>query len=793
MGGRTAVGVALALWLGLLAGRWPGCVVIALLAVVPCAALALRLGGRAGGAALLAAVALAGTLRGAGHRVVLDRARSVLDEDALVRVEAFVCEPPLRESGEPVAVVRVESEDSPVPRGARLRLRLPDLPALEWGDRARLLARLDLPRPAANPGGRDLREAADARALVASGRAFAAEVAPAAGIASVPRATAARWRRALERRVAGRLSPEARELVAPLLTGDRTAVPPELGSRLRASGLVHLLALSGLHVGWLAAIGRGACAALGGGWRARALAGPGCALIFVAVAGPLPSLLRAVATEVVGGVARLMERAVDPLQSLALAAIALLAAAPGWAADAGFQLSCAATLGLVSLGPRLAAGLPGPRALHALWAGTAGAQLVSLPILAARFHAVPWAGLLTNLVGVPLAGLLLAAAWLGVAADALAPGAGAGFFSAGEALARALRTIAETASDVPGALVPIRDGRAAPWLAAVGAAALIAALERPRTVDGAARPLSRARVAAAGSGAVALIVALALVAGAAPLRPAPGTWWVVTLDVGQGDAIALGFPDGWWLVDAGPRTPRYDAGESAVLPFLRWAGVREIGTLAITHDDGDHAGGVPAVSRGVRVRRIVVPPALPSVAGPGRRFVARPAARGDTLRRNPAVVVRWPPAAADPEAVGLRLDNEASLVLEVGGGRGRALLAADVDSLVEMRLAPGPAALLKVAHHGAASSSGARALAAIGPGHAVISCGRRSPFGHPAPGTLVRLARAGAIVHRTDRSGAVWFECSARGVRRLDWRRDRAWRRAPRPPDPTLRPDPPRR
>jgi competence protein ComEC len=274
---------------------------------------------------------------------------------------------------------------------------------------------------------------------------------------------------------------------------------------------------------------------------------------------------------------------------------------------------------------------------------------------------------------------------------------------------------------------------------------------------------------------VALAVTLA--AAIPPLRPPPGRWWLVALDVGQGDALALGFEDGWWLVDAGPRTPHRDAGEAVVLPFLRWAGVRSLGRLVVTHDDGDHAGGVAAVRRALPVARLTVPPALPGRPGPGARFGGEASARGDTLRRSPPAIVRWPPRAgaegASLAATAAASDNRASLVIEVGEGRGRALLAADVDSTVERDLTVAPdLAALKVAHHGSGSSSGATFLARSRPRLGVISCARRNPFGHPDAGVLARLAAAGARVARTDREGAIWLELSDAGVRRLDWRRE---------------------
>jgi competence protein ComEC len=134
--------------------------------------------------------------------------------------------------------------------------------------------------------------------------------------------------------------------------------------------------------------------------------------------------------------------------------------------------------------------------------------------------------------------------------------------------------------------------------------------------------------------------------------------------------------------------------------------------------------------------------------------------------------VLWPPRGdAAGLAVASRGDNAASLVLEVGSGQVRALLTADTDSLSEAFLAArARPALLKVGHHGSGSSSGASFLMALAPACAIVSCGARNPYGHPAPGALARLAASGARVDRTDLEGTLWYELTERGAVRLDWR-----------------------
>jgi competence protein ComEC len=773
------VGWAVAVWLGLLAGPSLGILGAGLgLALAPClAALSLRAPDRVGTLALLLAVLAASAARGAGHHLRYERAAETVGAESRVSwIRARIVEHPWREAGEPIAVLRVE-DAADIRAGARVRLRLPPGTAAEWGDRIEVLARLERPPLRRSPGGYSARDGARAQGIVFQGRALYVR-----GVrredSSLPRATVARWRRALEEVFARRLSGSTREIVTPLVTGDRSGLGPELNAQLQAAGLTHLLALSGLHLVWMAAVARGMAALLGLGVGARAWAGAGCALLYVGIAGPLPSLMRAAATETLSAAALLRGRALDPMQALALGAAGLLAIAPGWAGDLGFQLSCAATLGLITVGGRLTSwSFSWPRAVA--WVAraafpTAAAQMTSLPLLLASFHCLPWTALAANLMAIPVCELLLVSAWLGAAVEWAAPGSGRWAFAACEILGGAMRVVAGWAASAPLALAPTGSSPWLPALAGVGAVLVVLALSGPRSLRPETWKAAACRAATRHLGLFALTLAMALAISAPTLLPAPGRWWVVVLDVGQGDAIALGFPDGWWLVDAGPRTPRFDAGAGVVLPFLRWAAVRRLETLVLTHEHGDHVGGAPAVRRALRIDRVVVPEGATDASGAER------VAGGDTLRSRPEVLVRWPPR-------GFRSSdkNFGSLVLEVMDGDMRACLAADVDSLVETTFAARPLALLKVAHHGAASSSGSRFLGRARPREAVISCGRSNPFGHPDTATVRRLQQSGARVHRTDRGGTVWIELTPAGARVLDWRAGRFTPRLPSSPAPS--------
>jgi len=784
MGARSAVAPAIGLWTGLACGVWLPPVWSPWLAALGLALMLSTLRRPESwprrGALLASAIAFLflGLARASAGCALHDaRVRSVPEGGVATRLLARVDEPPRREGDAPSAILRVLAAEAPLARGVRVRMRLPPGSAAEWADTVEVLARIERYGGPRNPGGFDAAGAARSASVHAQGRAWTCAVRSARGIASAPLRLAMRVRRAGEAALDRALTPAARELAVPLLFGDRAGMSTDTDAALRASGLVHLLALSGLHVAWLAGVARALAAIAGGGVFARAMAGALAAGGYALVAGPIPSLARAVVAEGVSALACAARRAADPIQSLALAPLVLLACAPAWAGDLGFQLSCAATLGLVAIGgPWSAASRRLPRLARGAASGallTLGAQLAALPLLLARFHALPWTALAGNLAAVPLSEWLLAASALGAGLDWAAPGAAGILFSACDSLAAGLHGLTRVLGAWPGALVA---AGASPWpvvAAALGAGALALATPPPRTPspDAQRGPWRGAVIA---FGAAAAVLACGSVLATAPLSPPPGSWWLVVLDVGQGDALAIADANGWWLVDAGPRSPHWDAGEGVVLPFLRWAGVRELEAVALTHDDGDHTGGARALGRGVRVRRWLGPAARPGVPGPCARYAARGLARGNGLPFSPGARVLWPPAPGEPgDSLARRGDNAAALVLELGAGRGRALLMADADSLVEGALDPSlRPALLKAGHHGSGSSSGARFLETLRPLRAAISCGAHNPYGHPSAGTLARLAAVGAIADRTDHDGALWYELDSSGVRRIDWRAD---------------------
>jgi competence protein ComEC len=233
------------------------------------------------------------------------------------------------------------------------------------------------------------------------------------------------------------------------------------------------------------------------------------------------------------------------------------------------------------------------------------------------------------------------------------------------------------------------------------------------------------------------------------VAPAAGTLRVTVLDVGQGDAIVIEAPDGRaMVVDAGTGGPwRLDVGERVVAPFLWNRGILRLAATVVTHADADHAGGMAALQRLVPVTEA-----------------------WDARAPRPFGGAWLTPLAAATSSARV---NDHAIVLRAELGLASILLASDIEAAAERALVetglPLAATVLKVAHHGAATSSTAPFLATVRPTVAVISVGARNPYGHPDAGTLARLAAAGARLYRTDRHGAIVLETDGRALTVTRW------------------------
>ncbi len=597
---------------------------------------------------------------------------------------------------------------------------------LEKGDSIRAWVDIRRPEPVRTPGGFDQlgwarREGIHAFATCKNERLLnvtTAHISPRAWVDTARDRLSRSWRHVAD--------PLNRAVTASMVLGDEGALDATTREEFRAAGLLHLLVVSGSQV-----------AALIIGLR-RAMPRPlrirwaGCAvegavlLVYCLLAGAGDSIVRATVMALAFSVAVRADLHRGGANFLFASAIALLALRPLDALDPGAQMSFAATLALVAHAGGAARGLAArhvPGLLADVLAATVVASLAVAPLTLLHFHRFSLIALPANLLAAPLAVALLYASLATAVLDVFfAPLAPAGGWICG-IVAEALRSLAHYAA----ANDPDWRGPAPPLALLIGLTGLAAGRGWSRRI----LPLS------------GLVASLSL----SSLPRGDGRLHLWFLDVGQGDSVVIETPAGSAaVIDAGPSFERFDSGERVVGEALWRLGHRRVAFLGVTHRHNDHEGGAPFLARHFDPERVYVNGESKAL----RDFSPKIVRRGDAWILD-GVTFRvlgpdsaWTLPRAD--------ENARSLVVEVSWGATSFLLMGDATRLTEglLDIPRRRYDLVKVGHHGAATSSSERLVRDARPRLALISVGNRNRFAHPAGDVVARWAGAGALVWRTD-------------------------------------------
>ena len=581
---------------------------------------------------------------------------------------------------------------------------------------------------------------------------------------------------------------EPRAVLQALLLADRGGLGEELRGAFARTGLMHLLAVSGLHV---LLVGMGLFALLkpllgrlGFGWQRTEILRAAATLLllaaYVTLCGAPVSAVRAL---VMGGLAlgaHLLHRSVDPLNTLGLAGLLLLALRPAALFDVGFQLSFSAVGALILLSPALTdmpfwekvpkrlTSHPAARWLGSMTVATVAATLGTAPVMLYHFGQVPLAGLVLNLPAIPATmaalggalGTVLFSGWAPVLAEVY--GAAAGL------AAELLVAVSRHGAEQLGFATIERFVRSPLWvLAGIGLLVALALAHRPR---------ARSRAAGASLACGTLAVWLGL------LAPAPGLD-VLFFDVGQGDAALLTFPDGrTLLVDAGIADDYRDAGARTILPHLQRHGIRRIDAVVLTHPHADHYGGLFSLLQHVDIGRVLHNGHAPGtplydslLAALDARGIPHGAkASGDTLHVSPTARIDVLQGGAESDDA-----NDGSVVLQLRYGQTRLLLTGDAEESAERLLVRRyghrlRSDVVKVAHHGSRTSSTPAFVDAASdpsrPPLAVMSVAAHNGYGLPDEEPLALWKSVGAELVTTAESGAVWLQSDGERFRRVAWR-----------------------
>ena len=644
----------------------------------------------------------------------------------------------------------------------------PRQPPLQAGDQWQFTVRLKAIHGAVNPHGHDYELTQWEQGVQASGYVRAGpKDPPPVWLGSSGRAPLTLARQQLRERIFLRVSdPQAAGLMAALVMGDQAAIEAADWRVFRATGVAHLMSISGLHitmfawvatllVGWLWRRSTRLCRR----WPAAhaALAGGVLlALLYALFSGfgvPAQRTVLMLATVALLRLAGLRW----PWPQVWLLACAVVVAFDPWALlQPGFWLSFVAVGVLFASSSEAASAIPiraGGRFLAMLreqWVIT----LALAPLSLVLFGQVSLLSLVANALAIPWVTLLITPlAMLGVAWPLLWDGATLAL--------QLLMGYLQWLAGWPWALWSVAQAPGWAALAAVSGGVLLV-LRLPLALRLAGLPLL-----------------LPVLLWQAPL-PAPGQFELLAADVGQGSAVLVRTRGHALLFDAGARySPDSDAGQRVLVPLLRALGV-QLDVLLLSHQDSDHIGGAAAVLALQPQATVLSSFDLAAVAG-------WPAARrghsGQSGRCQAGQRWQWDGVdfellhPLDTNDASVRKTNSLSCVLRISNGSQAALLTGDIEqaqeaSLVQRHTAPlspqsaaGQGAraglqadVLLAPHHGSQSSSSAQFLDAVQPRLVLVQAGYRNRFGHPAGPVLVRYAERSIRVLDTPHCGAVTWQ-----------------------------------
>ncbi|MCQ2500201.1 MAG: DNA internalization-related competence protein ComEC/Rec2 [Lachnospiraceae bacterium] len=599
---------------------------------------------------------------------------------------------------------------------------------------------------------------------------------------------------------------ETEGILKAMLLGDRSGLSGDMKRGYQVGGILHILAISGMHISLL---GQGILKLL----QKLRLPFPLAAalsftflVLYCLLTGVAPSAVRAVCMFAVLLGARLLLRSYDALSALALAGILMLLENPAVLFASGFQLSFGAILAVTVIWPSASWLLPGqvrkPSALHRKagqrsgqrWELT-GRQIsrwgyyyfrlflryaffwftisaAMLPLTAWYYYEIPLWGLLPNLLLIPLAPALMGLGTIGILTACLNEEAGQLLLLPLEYLLKAMHVLTDLIRSLPWATFVC--GKPAVWqtiLSAISLLTLACLLIRWKSIVGKSSGRQKRKLLVQYRKLAGLGVTLFLFVLLFRFEP---VWSLTMLDVGQGDCLVIQNRSCAFLVDGGSSSVK-EVGQYRIIPYLKSQGIQHLDGVFLTHPDEDHSNGILEIFRAVEERevtleidRLYLPfwmeggeeeKELVEAAG-GTDTEICYLARGDSISAGITEMEVLNPLLTG----GCHSGNSGSLVLSVSNGYFDALLTGDLESDGEQLLLPLAHSYeyLKTAHHGSKGSSSELFLQQVQPVVAAISAPAKSRYGHPHQETLLRLEAVGAEIYATIDCGAIRVEGNKR-------------------------------
>ena len=550
------------------------------------------------------------------------------------------------------------------------------------------------------------------------------------------------------------LSSEEAGVMESLLLGEKSGLDEEIKELYQKNGIIHVLAISGLHVSVIGMSlfhflrkrrwGFVTASVLSGIWI----------WFYAEMTGFSVSSVRAMLMFFLFLGAQILGRTYDLVTAMTVAGVLMLLRDPGLAVQSGFLLSYAAVAGVAA-----SQALPETHRLLSPFKVSILTWLMTLPVTAYFYYQVPMYGIILNLFVVPTMSLIMMSGICGILAGALSTTAGTFILAPVHYLLQITFALCRFCGKLPGAVWI--TGKPALWEAGCYYLILILLfvfLLKKRKID-----------------LIKSTFGIILGVGILCYRGARN-WSITFLSVGQGDGICIQTEQGHvWMVDGGSTTKK-NLAKYCLEPYLKYWGIREVDGWMISHFDQDHVSGLIEIlesyekgwnqknRNGITVKRILIPDLIQEeelgrqiqdLAGKLQIPVLR-CKKLDKIEQDGMQIEVCSPIARFP----YENQNEGSMTVKVSYQDFSVLLTGDLEGEGEKQLLESgiePVDVLKVAHHGSRNSSSEEILKAIGGKQAVISCGKGNRYGHPHQELLDRLKKSGYQIRRTDLEGMIRF------------------------------------
>lgn len=540
-------------------------------------------------------------------------------------------------------------------------------------------------------------------------------------------------------------------LVKGILLGDKTEINDEVLSTFRNSGLAHVLAVSGLHISFIVAFLLYLLRLLKLKEKKIIILIAGILVVYCAVTDFSPSIVRAsiMAIFVLGS--KVAGKRLDTLTSLFAAAIVILLFDPFALFSASFQLSFSAVLGILFLYDRLIRLFKCiPNKIRETLAVSISAQCGIFLVSAYYFYNVTLYSVFANILAIPILGILVIFAFVSVIFGFILNVFAAPFVFVVNIVLKVLTFITTFVSSLPFSSVIIGK----PPIYIILLFFLLLFIISKYVIMPKFNKIA---------GSLIVIVILLLTAIISQLTAFKGLE-IIVFDVGQGDSTYIKTPGGYdILIDGGPLTETYDAGESVLLRYFYGSANTNIDLLIASHSHSDHVGGFVSLVNGVDIQNYIEPNNIKAADNDiaykalkqiikSKEIKSTALSSGNTIELDDGVSfeILYPDGEEDTD------ENERALVIKLTYNDFSMLFTADINSEIESKIAQqvGSINVLKVAHHGSKYSSSSEFLKTASPQTSIISVGANS-YGHPTKEVLERLSASGSNIYRTDEHGAV--------------------------------------